>query len=397
MGFAAGNVSFKRYYIDGRPPKSLTDNWRARLAEHAFGQHGCATSDGIETGWIVPTHLFDTDFDDPTRITFERYVYVAMRMDRTAAPAAIVKSYQRMEEAGARDSGDQAFLSSAQRKLAREAAVRRAETEARKGAFRRIAAYPLLIDMQEGIVYSSASSKAAADKLIALFRDTFDHSLTPAGVEEIAYRKSVEMGVQRSFEDALPQPFVDPTGGDASAEQLPGQDRSHLGWEFLTWLWFSIKTREGIFETESAGEAAVAMQRAISMDCSHAFSGRMMLTTDSPATAPETHAALAVGKVVNKLSLLISTRAGDWSLTLGGSDLAVSGLTMEPFEEKDPRAICEYRFDQVRQAAGTIDALLTAFLRVRFGQGWTKEYSNMRIWASGDSSPRTMAPRLVTA
>ncbi len=119
MGFAGGAVMFRRLYQAGRPIEGMSDELLETIAAHAFGKHGQATSDGIETGWIVPQHLFDVDFTDPERILFGRFLFLAMRMDRTASTAGIVQRYRRLEEAAARDSAGSDTLSRSDRRLAK--------------------------------------------------------------------------------------------------------------------------------------------------------------------------------------------------------------------------------------------------------------------------------------
>ncbi len=85
MGFATGVISFRRYHIVGSRPEELTPEWHAAIAAHAFGKHADVSTDGVEIGWIRPNHLFDIDFADASQIEVGRFVFVAMRLDRTAA------------------------------------------------------------------------------------------------------------------------------------------------------------------------------------------------------------------------------------------------------------------------------------------------------------------------
>jgi len=397
MSFASGSVSWRRFFIHGQHPQKLTDRWLEGLAENAFGKQAQANPDGVEYGWIVPEHLFDADFADPHRITFGPFVHVALRVDRTAPPSAVVKSYRRQEEVSALDEAGKEFLSSSERKLAREAADRRAEMEARKGLYRRINAYPVLMDLENGVVYLGTHGKSVADRLLTLFRDSFDRSLVAADAAETAARIATKQGNPRSYDDASVAAFTDPPDtGEVAGNGLMGRDRSHLGWEFLTWLWYMVDEHEGVVRTANRSTITLALEKMMDLRCCFNVTGSDVVRADAPARAPEARAARGIGKVPWKLRLLIGAPAGEWALTLDGPNLAVSSLLVPPAEEEDPTAILEYRFLQTRAAQDTLDALYDAFLRVRLGADWPREHNAMRAWAKG-SHADTPPMKLVNA
>lgn len=396
MGFAAGSVTFRRFFLAGKHPKTPTDKWLAAFADRAFGRQNYVASDGIETGWIVPNHLFDVDFSEPHRLAVGRFVYVAMRLDRTAPPGNIIKSYQRMEEAAALAASGREFLSKEERALARQAAADRAEKEARDDAFRRLAAFPVLIDLEQGMLYFSTAGKLASDKLAGLFSETFDMPLTPADAEEVAFRTCSTHGTQRDFEDAEPFCLVDPPGeADGAASPLGGGDHTHLGRELLLWMWYRTAAREGVFEFLDGTSATVAIDRAMQLDCPLDVTGRDTIRNDAPASSPEARAALGVGKMPAKMGLLIGASAGEWALNLSAADLAITGLAIPKAEDKEPGAVLEHRFTQIVEASSTVDRLFAAFLRLRFGNGWAKELADMKRWA-GAAKPAA-AMQLATA
>ena len=382
MGFANGAVMFRRLYQTGRPIEGMSDELLETIAAHAFGKRGEASSDGIETGWIVPQHLFDVDFTDPERILFGRFLFLAMRLDRTAPPAGIVHSYRRMEEAAAREAGGSETLSRSDRRLAKEAAAGRAEKEARAGMFRRIAAYPVLIDLNEGTVFLGNLGAVAGGKFLSLFSDTFDITLVPATAEELAFRLAEEKGWQPSFEDAKPTYFVTPpthfdVNGDAGL-----QDRSFLGREFLLWLWSRCETHEGLFELPRHGSVTIAIEKLMSLSCGFDLTGTAVLRSEVPASSPEAQAALRIGKQPTKVGMMVNTSRANWSFTLDAATLNVTGLSIAKSEEEDPQDILDDRFGQIADVASLVDEVFAEFLARRLGQHWSDESNTLRRWAS---------------
>lgn len=382
MGFASGSITFRRYYLCGEHPGSLSEEWFEALAGHAFGQGGEETSDGIESGWIVPTHLFDVDFSAPQRVTVGRFVYLAMRLDRTAAPAPIVKSYRKQEEEAALAASGGEVLGRAERSLARQAAADRAQREARKGMFRRVAAYPVLIDLEDGVVYFGNTGSTAGDKLLTLFSDTFQTTLAPATIEEAGYRIAERIGASRSFDEATPAHFADPPAmdGEIASAEFPGNDRRFLGREFLTWLWYRTDAAEGLFELDGDRSVALSIHRMMHLECGYNLTGRDSIVTEAPARSPEAWAALGIGKQPTKVALLIGADQDEWSLSLDGPAWNVSGLVLPPPEESDPLGRLEERFNGMRRVGRTLDQLLAVFLRCRLGAAWKAESAAIRAW-----------------
>ncbi|MHC5111083.1 MAG: hypothetical protein ACYTHJ_14525 [Planctomycetota bacterium] len=381
MSFVSGSVSFRRFYIQGKCPRKIDEEWVQQFASHAFGQHGVTSSDGIEIGWISPEHILDTDFGDLHRVVKGPFLHLAMRIDRTAPPASLVKAYRLMEERAALADSGREFLSKQDRRLAREAAMRRAEKEARKGAFRRATSYPVLIDVADKVVYLGTMSTTAADKFMALVRDTLNVTLVPAGAEEVAYRLATTHGTKRTFEDVRPSEFVEsPAGSDAAVDFQPN-DRSFLGWEFLTWLWYRCDVGEGMFDLQGSRNVEVSIFKHLQLDCVFDLSGSDTIRNDAPAGTPEARAALAIGKTPRKFGMVVAGSEGEWQLSLDGPNYSISTLTIAQLEdEKDAGALAEYRFRQMQSVARTIDALYAEFIRLRLGEAWKQELSAIRHW-----------------
>lgn len=399
MGFASGNVSFRRFFLTGRHPSAWSDEWQEAVARHAFGSYGEASPDGVEVGWIVPTHLFDVDFSEPHRICLERFVYLAMRVDRTAPPASVLKSYRKMEEQAALEAGGREFLSKTERRLAKESADRRAQDEAKKGMYRRVSAYPLVLDLEDGVVYFSNLGTSATERLARLFADTFQATLAPATLDEVAFRAAHKLDVARGFEDASPSYFADPPPGaeNGNGSAFAPGDRSFLGREFLSWLWHGIDENEGVFDVSRGQTVTLAIRKNMQLACMHDVTGRATITNDAPAASPEARAALRIGKQPTRIGLLMGTRSEDWSFALDATKWQVSGLVIPPSEEKDPTARLIDRFTRVREHALTLDGLLQSFLARRLGADWPGVSNGIKRWAAASKPTGGARMQLVGA
>jgi hypothetical protein len=388
VGFASGAVSFRRYFISGAAPADVTDAFVQALHDHAFGRHGAADPDGLEFGWITPRHLFDNDIT-AERIAVGRFVHLALRVDRTAPPAALVKSYVRVEEDAALQASGREFLSKSERAQARETARLRADREAKNGAFRRIAAYPVLLDLDRQTVYCGHLGSAVNDKLVTLFQDTFDCALEPVAADRLACRLLEAAGGLDGLEHTRPFHLVrEPDGYDGAPDDFDAGERSFLGKEFLTWLWYKVDADEATLRAHNGDEVAVMIDRVLRLECDFALTGTDVITADGPTGLPEAKAALTSGKQPTKMGLVFGGRAGEFALVLDGRGMSVSGLSL-PDDDADvaPEARLEHRFEQIAEASQLLDVLYELFLRRRTAGSWSRELGQMRAWVANGRTP----------
>ncbi|RJP36948.1 MAG: hypothetical protein C4547_06520 [Phycisphaerales bacterium] len=396
VGFASGCVTFRRFFLTGDHPSAAEAEWLEPVRLHAFGRNGVAGIDGIETGWIRPTHLFDVKFDDLDALRVGRFVYLAMRLDRTAPPAAIVRSYRLQEEAAALEASGRDFLSKAERRQAREAAEARAEEEARDGAFRRTAAFSVLFDPGDGVCYLGNTSNKVAEKFMELVSDTFKLTLAPATPGELGLRLAERAGLADAWDQVKPSYLCDPPQSDAELEFDPGRD--YLGREFLLWLWYRCADDEGEVALSGATDVQIAIQKTLQMACPWDVTGRTAVRRDDPSAAPEARAALAIGKFPTRMGLMVAARADEWALTLDGRTAGVSSAALPASDEKDKDAWLEERFMRLRELSRILDGLYGEFIRRRLAASWRGEWDGISRWAMHRNGPTSSAaPKLATA
>ena len=398
MGIASGRVSFRRYRLGEPRPRKLDDALIKRLREHAFGASHSLCADGIETGWIAPTHIFDTKLT-VSKVGAGRFVHLAMRLDRTAAPPTVVRSYRRMEELAALQASGRKALSKQERQQAAEAAEARAQKEARQGAFRRISVHPVLLDLSDRTVYLASLGSTVDAKFRLLFADTFGATLTPVDSAELASSLAEGTGRHRQYEDAVAFHLVDPPGGEARGNASFDQaDRSFLGREFLTWLWHAVETGDGTVALTADGRhnlpagAAVAIDRVLQLDCDFQVTGRDIIYHDGPAGTPEAKAGLRSGKQPRRAGLILAAGGDEYSLVLDALRMQVSGLGLPDSDEPDPAVRLEERCQHIVRLAALLDGLFAAFLKMRFSREFHTRLGRIRSWAqngNGSGSAKT--------
>ena len=397
MAFASGAVSFRRYRITGGKFSTVDDKLLDALNANAFGRYGRGPDENAEVGWITPTHLFDVNFA-AEKIAVSRFAHFRMRMDRTSVPGSILRSYVQIEEQAALEAAGREYLTKEERRQAKEAAKARADKEATSGAFRRIAAYPLLLDPENDMLYFGSTGNPANESLGRLFADTFSAKLEPVNTHELAVRAAVINRRQRSLEDLKPDHLVSsPEDINADIYSMDATDRGFLGREFLSWILYRADCGEGTFELDGDTELAVHVDRVVQLKCDFNLTGSTIVRGDGPGQMPETRSALAVGKQPIKMGLVLGGGVGEWSLVLDAVTMDVSNVTLPPAEEDEPQARLEERLENVAELAGLLDALFEKFVQRRLSAEWPRLLGRMKQWASAGRVDLRSSRRRVSA
>lgn len=386
MAFLSGPVSFQRFFVGGKLPRDVDDSFVRALARHAFGTSP-AGRDGVQVGWIGPGHLFETEIA-AERIAFGRFVVLGMRTDRLSPPANVLRGYIRMEEEAALSSSGREYLSKSERRAAREAALARAEQESRVGAFRRMSASPVMMDLERRVVYLGGAGVAAADRLLQLFRDTFGAYLEAATADALATRRMLAAKTERKLENLQAARFVSPPEGAQDRGFDAARELTFLGREFLTWLWHRISQEEPGLRLSHGDEVTVAIDRSLRLRCDFGLTGATTISADAPTHLPEAAAALSIGKQPVRAGLVVGGALGELRCTLDATRMSVSGLVLpEDRSPEDARTRLERRLELIADVAELIDGLFELFLTERTGREWSAIERTIAAWVGGVAYP----------
>ncbi len=399
MGFASGSVTFRRYRIEHWKHANIDDSFVEALTNCAFGRYQLVHDESTQIGWVTPQHVLDAEFAGE-KIAAGRFAHFTMRLDRNSVPATIKRSYFEIERIAALEVSGRDFLNKRELKEARESANRRAEKEARSGAFRRINAYPIVVDLEKAMLYFGNASNGVNEHMQRLFVDTFDVQLAPLNTHTLAISIAEEFGNMRSLEDAKPAHWVSvPEGADSDYHGDPS-DCGYLGREFLSWIWFTVESNEGVISLPDGSDAMMSVVNQANLKCDFNLTGAVTVRGDAPARMRESKSALATGKQPTRLGLLLASRAGEWGLTLDGPMLGVFGLQIPAGDDTDAdkTQILESRCESVADLSSTLDQLFQSFMRLRLSSEWQEVHTRMAMWvAQLDPRDSEVEPRLASA
>jgi hypothetical protein len=390
MGFFSGRISFVRYRVQGSAPGMFGPDHLERLADHAIGKQRVASSDGTEVGWIAGDHILDTAFDLAKNIV-DDVLQWALRVDTFKIPSDLLRAYTHVELQGLAANNPSGKPSNRQKREAREIARDRLEQEARDGRFLKRKAYPVLWDARSNELLVAATSATAIDRLHLLFKETFDRSFEQLGAGRLAFALAEPRQQTRGIDDATPSAFV-PGLSPTEVAWLPDEsNRDFLGNEYLLWLWYVLENESDTLALADGSEAAVLLERTLTLECPRGQTGRESITSDGPTRLPEARRALQAGKLPRKVGVTVQRHQQQYELTLAAETLGVSAAKLPAPEAVEERARLEERVGQLRHLLETLDLLYDAFGQRRAGSGWPKELARIQAWLHQDDKPRLSA------
>jgi hypothetical protein len=389
MPFSSGTLSFRRFAVVGKTPKSIDQDLLDALKEHAIRPREIGVPEEIEYGWCGARHILDSVFSFENTV-FADGLHFALRIDTNKVPAEVKSAYRILEEESLSASNASGFLSRAQKREAKQSMGRKIDDELRSGKYRRSKLYPVLWDIEQGVLYCNISAPGA-EKLLELFDRTFDLRLEQLSSGALALRKLEKSGKRREYEDAKPTRFAPGPEGDSQQPDYPwvmkgDQSKDFFGNEFLLWLWHASESAGDI--ATAVGAVNVVLERTLDLDCAYGATGRDTFRAAGVTRMPEAIAGLRTGKVPRRAGVTMHACGMQVTFALSAEHLAISGLVLPNVEEADSeRVLFEERIAMLRTFSSAIDALYGAFLEVRASSKWTGVKNGLRKWIQANSAP----------
>ena len=159
------------------------------------------------------------------------------------------------------------------------------------------------------------------------------------------------------------------------------EQKSFLGSEFVTWLWFQSEREGGAVELDEDKPCLVEFEKDLVLSSEAGDAQSSTLRGEAPTLAPEATAALAAGKKVKRARVRLTFGDAAWEAVLDAENFDWRGLKIDvppslPFNESLP-----LRLAVLQEFHSVFDRLFGRFLDVRLDpDGWEAELGAMREW-----------------
>lgn len=383
MGFLNGRLTYLRFQVSGDSPLPFGPETLEKVEQHAIGRHGVEAADGVSFGWAGGDHVLDTTFELEKNILNDA-LHLAIRIDTDKIPGDLLRAYTTIELDARARLNPSGTPTKAQREEAKEAARARAESEAADGRYRKRKHYPVLWDGQTNTLYAGTTSAAVLDRILALFRDTFDRGLEPVSAGRLFASQAEARGELAAAERVFPVRFA---GGETAEEQSSviwtesdPNSRDYWGNEFLVWLWHTLQNDSDTIKLADGSEVAVMLAKTLTLDCPLGQNGSDNMKDEGPCRLPEAFRALQSGKLPRKAGLILVRHDQQYEFTMQAESLAVNGLALPKLEGARGTELKWGRVDSLRHLVETLDLLFAAYGAVRTGPDWPGDLGRIREW-----------------
>lgn len=158
-----------------------------------------------------------------------------------------------------------------------------------------------------------------------------------------------------------------------------------LGFEFLTWLWYSIEEDREVFNTVDSELTVLEIGNRLVLENRVQDALESITIKGDDAGLEEGMIALRKGAVVTEMNLICKYGDQEWRMTLKGESFDIAGLKtpdsgpLETSEDLEGRLLEKVYMDE--KAIELVDNLYRYFLRLRISNDWNENnVPRLRNW-----------------
>ncbi len=165
------------------------------------------------------------------------------------------------------------------------------------------------------------------------------------------------------------------------------QELEFLGGEFVTWLLVETARGRGPEEWTDCEAATIEIPGPVTLDGPGRGADQVGLRGEAPLEAPELASALAEGKRVARVTMLITLGEEQWRATLDARTLEWRGVKVNVPTVADAGEYVFMRIQAYERLNHLLDTWFSAFLRLRMNdQEWQAATEAIRDFAEAKST-----------
>lgn len=164
-----------------------------------------------------------------------------------------------------------------------------------------------------------------------------------------------------------------------------------LGFEFLTWLWYSIEEDRAVFRVVDPELTVLEIGNRLVLENRIQDALESITIKGDDAGLEEGLISLRKGAVVTEMNLICKYGDQEWRLTIKGESFDIAGLKtpesgpVETSEDLEGRLLEKVFMDE--KAIALVDRLYRHFIRLRISNDWNENVvPRLRKWLHGKES-----------
>jgi len=359
MAFDSGSVSFRLFAL----PRSLGPEVVEAFARHAAPPIETLASEPIH-GWVGARHLLDRNLTEEACVIGGHLHAAFLRAERKI-PESLLRAHCRLEEDVELRARGATLLPRAVRAEIRER-VREALLPTMPPT---LTGMPVVIDFRNDLLLAAAMSDRQVDLLSPYFRETVGVMPVLLTADTAALKRRRVNANDLEPANYSPDPAVEPAA------------ETHLGMDFLTWLWFFWESGGGVLRRPGGGQAGVMLEGPLTFFREGEGAHEAVLRKGAPLNSREAGTALCCGKKLKRARLVVAEGDRVWSATVD-ADFGFRGLKLPKGEQADPAGRFQERMLLIETYWSLFFELFDRFLDARTEpRRWAETVGSMREWA----------------
>jgi hypothetical protein len=168
--------------------------------------------------------------------------------------------------------------------------------------------------------------------------------------------------------------------------QFLQKNRSFIGREFLTWLWFVTESQNHLLNIKPYGEIRLFVDDKLVLVSQGGSAVENTLKGGSPAFATEAKISLQSGKLVQEARFVLQKEDKFWSWTIRADDLSFRALKLPAMQEPDPSSHLAERIRSTQLLVNIVQSLFSEFMALRTQSSFSSEIQKMSHWLESKST-----------
>ena len=158
-------------------------------------------------------------------------------------------------------------------------------------------------------------------------------------------------------------------------------NRSFLGREYLTWLWFASESRNHIVDVPGYDPFNRYVDDKLVLSSARGSVREHALKGGTPATALEAKSALRSGKLVTEGKFILRQGEKQWTWNMKADDLSIRALRLPPVSSEEAETYMKSRLQSTEILNDVLTHLFKSFLKIRLSKAFRKADSDLTQWA----------------
>jgi hypothetical protein len=357
MGFESGSVSLRMFYRTA----SLSPDFLDGFARNRLPPIDSLGSGEIN-GWVTGRHLLDGNIVEETAMV-AGYLRLSLVKAERKIPQPLLRAECKMEELAEMQARDLTFLKRNERAEIKKAVTDRLLPNMPPT----LTAIDLAGDTHADLMFATALSDKQLDAFRMGFRSSSGVELIEMTPQSLAVRLC-----SINANDWLPCSF---------SPDCPNEEAdSHVGREFLTWLWYYSEKRGGMIEIPE-GEFGVIVEGPLMFVMEGQGAHETVLRKGMPLLSTEAKSALLAGKKLRRAKVTFVRGEEHWQVSLDADEFVMRSVKLPKSDNMDAAS----KFQDRMLALYTLYNILAGYFRIYLelrmdATAWEKELTAIRTW-----------------